>query len=229
MTLPNVPTQARRLGCIEEGRLAVRDNNTTKSVIADAAELLFSQRGFRAATIRDIFTLADVNQGLMAYYFSSKEELYAFTVGRRIVDFRALFLRGLAEIRIGPAVLTPKRVIEYYIRFFLENVFLDAHGIANYVTLLAKSSVDYDNEAIRNVLYELDFLTEEMVGMFAAVAPFVEESQARRTIFYLENAVTSIIINRDLQEHRLGFAPDAGNLAGFIDDMAEFFARGFLR
>ena len=49
--------------------------NTTARQILDAAHDLFLEKGYKKVTTRDIAKLAQVNLGLITYYFSSKENL----------------------------------------------------------------------------------------------------------------------------------------------------------
>ena len=54
----------------------------TRTAILDAAERLFSTRGFAATTIKQIGTEAGVNAALLYYYFADKETLYREVLGR---------------------------------------------------------------------------------------------------------------------------------------------------
>jgi AcrR family transcriptional regulator len=53
-----------------------RDAAATKAALLDAARELFIERGFDRTTVRDIATLAGVNQALLFRYFGSKESLF---------------------------------------------------------------------------------------------------------------------------------------------------------
>ena len=54
----------------------------TRTAILDAAERLFSLRGFSATTIKQIGAEAGVNAALLYYYFADKETLYREVLGR---------------------------------------------------------------------------------------------------------------------------------------------------
>lgn len=56
----------------------------TRERILDAAESVFVERGFDAATTREIATLSKTNVASTYSYFSSKEALYAAVLKRRI-------------------------------------------------------------------------------------------------------------------------------------------------
>jgi len=49
---------------------------TTRMKILEAASEVFGDKGYRAATVRDICKKAGVNQALINYYFNSKQQLY---------------------------------------------------------------------------------------------------------------------------------------------------------
>jgi AcrR family transcriptional regulator len=53
-----------------------RNSAATKQALLDAAGLLFDERGFDRATLRDIADSAGVDPALVARYFGSKEQLY---------------------------------------------------------------------------------------------------------------------------------------------------------
>ena len=78
--------------------------NATRAAILDAAKKLFAERGFDAATVRDICTEAGANIALVSRYFGSKSELYA-EVCRSLFDGLAAPLApldaGLATAEAG--------------------------------------------------------------------------------------------------------------------------------
>jgi TetR/AcrR family transcriptional regulator len=63
----------------------VRDPESTRSAVIDAAERLFAERGFAATSMRDISTASGVSHPLIHHHFGSKEELYS-AVKRRLVE-----------------------------------------------------------------------------------------------------------------------------------------------
>jgi AcrR family transcriptional regulator len=54
----------------------------SRTAILDAAELLFSERGFSATTIRQIATSSNQNSALIYYYFVNKATLYRHVLDR---------------------------------------------------------------------------------------------------------------------------------------------------
>ena len=52
----------------------------------DAAEQLFAQRGYEAATMAEIAAGAGVSRGTPAYFYRSKEDLYRAVLGRAFAE-----------------------------------------------------------------------------------------------------------------------------------------------
>ncbi len=77
---------ALRSGCRRAGAAVhvapVRPGLETRERILAAALEIFSERGFDGTTTRDIAARADVNLGLIKYYFGSKEKLWRAAVDR---------------------------------------------------------------------------------------------------------------------------------------------------
>jgi AcrR family transcriptional regulator len=107
---------------------AIAQQTGTKTRILDAAEVIFSQDGFDAASLRTITTAAQVNLAAVNYHFQTKEALFSAVIERRVrpVNERRIellesipgkptvekilnaFLRPLAEVKCGqPSVFRP--------------------------------------------------------------------------------------------------------------------------
>ena len=55
-------------------------NLTTRQRLVEAASALFAERGYGAASVRDICNLARVNPGAVSYHFGGKRQLYRTTL-----------------------------------------------------------------------------------------------------------------------------------------------------
>lgn len=67
----------------------------TRETILDAAEYLFSERGFDGASIRDIAARAGVPVGLVSHHGGSKEELFFTVIARRADELARLRIEAL--------------------------------------------------------------------------------------------------------------------------------------
>jgi TetR/AcrR family transcriptional regulator len=80
----------------------------TETRLLDAAEEVFAERGFRAASTSEIARRAKLNKTLIHYYFRSKEGLYQATM-QRIARQMAPFLEDLAITDPVEAVVAATR------------------------------------------------------------------------------------------------------------------------
>ena len=84
-----------------------QDPEVRRREILDAAEKLFEQKGFQRTTISDIAQAMNVAQGMLYYYFKSKEELLGALVHRQVVMVmaetkqQANFAEGTPQQKIG--------------------------------------------------------------------------------------------------------------------------------
>lgn len=63
-----------------------RDAELSRQRILDAAELLFSRRGFEGTSLKEIGEAAGLSRGTPAYFFSSKQGVYA-ALKERLADY----------------------------------------------------------------------------------------------------------------------------------------------
>jgi len=85
-----------------------------RNKVLEAAGEVFAEKGFKAATVREICSLADVNLASVNYYFGDKEQLYleavklahpgrldegelAWPEGMSLTDKLRMFLQGFIE------------------------------------------------------------------------------------------------------------------------------------
>ena len=75
--------------------------NKTKKLIFESAIKIFSESGYRGATMDDIATNAGLAKGTLYYHFASKEEIFNFIVeeGLKILQNQVIEIQ---DINIGP-------------------------------------------------------------------------------------------------------------------------------
>jgi AcrR family transcriptional regulator len=69
-------------------------DSSTRDAILDAAERLFSDRGFARTTIKQIGSEAGVNSALLYYYFADKDQLYRDVLQRFVSRLVARTMTG---------------------------------------------------------------------------------------------------------------------------------------
>jgi len=66
----------------------IRDAETTKLSILDAAERLFAERGFAGTTMRDLSEASGASQPLIHHHYGSKQDLYHAVKQRAVERFQ---------------------------------------------------------------------------------------------------------------------------------------------
>lgn len=85
-----------------------------KQKLIEIAKILFAEKGFEGASVREIASRAQVNLAMVSYYFGNKEGLYLACI--------ANFAQAKTEV-LRQMLGTPQNVEEFKIRFrlFIEN------------------------------------------------------------------------------------------------------------
>ena len=107
--------------------------------ILDAAEALFARSGFNGVSIKDIAQAAEVDAGLLHYYFSSKAGLYSAVIARRAGEVN---VARLAALEAYAAQAGDQPTVDGVVRTYIEATFAFARvggeGYLNYLTLIAQ-------------------------------------------------------------------------------------------
>lgn len=127
---------------------------STRARILDAAEVLFSERGYAGTVVRDITCAAGVNVASVNYHFQGKRNLYLEVFRRRIPALREGRLRA---IRGQPAGGEPQ-TLEELVRSFVEHFIRDLY--------FSRTSTHFMNLVFREVSQPgpaFELVTEEMI------------------------------------------------------------------
>jgi AcrR family transcriptional regulator len=160
-------------------------NPDTREAILTAARAMFAERGFDAASIRSIATVAGVDPALVHHYFGSKEELFRATV----------------SIPVDPAELVPRvlaggrdEVGERLVRTFL-TVWDSPVGTAAVALLRSAMSNQWTarllreflvTQILRRVVEQLDLDPAELPLRGALVATQIAGLAMMRYVIHLE-------------------------------------------
>lgn len=160
-------------------------NPDTREAILTAARATFAERGFDAASIRSIATVAGVDPALVHHYFGSKEELFRATV----------------SIPVDPAELVPRvlaggrdEVGERLVRTFL-TVWDSPVGTAAVALLRSAMSNQWTarllreflvTQILRRVVEQLDLDPAELPLRGALVATQIAGLAMMRYVIHLE-------------------------------------------
>jgi len=147
--------------------------NQTRQALLDAAERLFSSRGYAAVGTREIAEQAGVNLASINYHFGSKHDLYLETVRRAMGHHGDELLEMLAEPPDDPEK-AGLRLVSFIHQFFgrlIEEREVDACGL-----LMIREALQ-PSEAIDAVVR--DYMrpgSELLVGVLRALRPELDSS-----------------------------------------------------
>ena len=129
------------------------------SQILDAAEKLFADRGFRAATIQELGKASGLSPALIYYYHRDKAGLYEAVIGRIIET-----MVGTALSR-APADADPATALRAIVDV-QGQIFLERPHVAR---LIARELVDYEGQHAQKAVREtLIRLFQRLSGLIAA-------------------------------------------------------------
>jgi len=89
----------------------------TKTRLLDAAERLFSDKGFEAVSHREIASAAAVNLAAINYHFGSKDQLIGAVIKRSVDPLNARRLAALARVerRAGSTPVPTEKILEAFL------------------------------------------------------------------------------------------------------------------
>jgi AcrR family transcriptional regulator len=134
----------------------------TRLRILDAAELLFTEHGFEATTMRQITGAAAVNLAAVNYHFGSKEALIREVFRRRLTWLNQQRLQELdrLEAEAGGAPLKPSRILEVFFGAALKMAADTEGGGRTFMRLLGRTYTK-PSEFVRG------FLAQEYAAVIA--------------------------------------------------------------
>jgi AcrR family transcriptional regulator len=89
----------------------------SKERILNAALDAFAENGFDGATTRDIAARADVNLGLIQYYFDGKLKLWRAAVDRAFADLRGALADDVSDDTLLASDAHTRLMLRRYVRF----------------------------------------------------------------------------------------------------------------
>ncbi|MFV0923478.1 TetR family transcriptional regulator [Sphingomonas sp. Sph1(2015)] len=166
----SVPETARRPG-------RPRKDGNHRETILNKAEIAFAEGGYAGISIRDIADRAGVNQGLIRYYFDSKQQLFDEVYRRRgglLSGHRHVLLDRLLD---SGEPLTVKSIIRAYLQPQWDLKYSGEAGAA-FVRLQARLHAEPEEHALRLRREVYDASVKRYVDALSIVLPAI----SKRTI-----------------------------------------------
>ena len=125
----------------------------TRSRILDVAEVMFTEHGFEATTLRMLTGQAESNLAAVSYHFGSKEALIQEVFHRRLKILNVRLLKTLDQLEqaAGPAGLRPSKIVEAFFGQMIQFGARGENGGHTFMRLLGRTFTE-PNVAVRDLL-----------------------------------------------------------------------------
>jgi AcrR family transcriptional regulator len=165
----------------------VNSSGLTKERILTAAEVLFAQRGFDGASLRQLTAAAGVNLAAVNYHFGSKERLVEQVFRRRLDALNTRRLAALAKVTGAPGT-TLEDVLDAYIRPALD-LSHDDNG-ALFMRVLARAFAEHDDTLRQFLSNNYGHVMRQFTAEFARLLPQLDKSELYWRIDLVTGALT---------------------------------------
>ncbi len=145
------------------------DDSDTRTKLLDAAEELFAEKGFAAASLRAITGRAGVNLAAVNYHFGSKEGLARAVVRRRLEPINRERMARFAAIRSGG-----RPDIREVLAAFVEPPFLSCgrdSRVPAFVAMISRAFAEPENVMQSHFFELMGPVWQEFLGLAAAALP----------------------------------------------------------
>ena len=121
--------------------MAIKTDNLTKERLFLAAEQLFAEKGFDAASVRDLTARADCNVAAVNYHFGGKEQLYIEVFKRHMDILRDLRVNAINKVMSKMPEVTLEDLLNAFVRSFIEPL-LNEKSNSSLMELVTREMLD---------------------------------------------------------------------------------------
>ncbi|MFC5435010.1 TetR/AcrR family transcriptional regulator [Rhodanobacter umsongensis] len=165
----------------------MNSSGSTKERILAAAEVLFAQRGFDGASLRQLTAAAGVNLAAVNYHFGSKEKLVEQVFRRRLDALNASRLAALSRIAGAPDT-SVEDVLDAYIRPALD---LSHDGSGSlFMRVLARAFAEHDDTLRQFLSANYGHVMRQFTAEFARLLPQLSKPELYWRIDLVTGALT---------------------------------------
>jgi len=195
--------------------------------ILDAAEDLFSKRGFDGVTMREVAALANVDAALAHYYFATKQGLFDAVLERRaeLVFTERMEAFDVYEATQGDNV-TVEGAVATFVLPLLERARNGDVGWKNYFRLIALVNNDASHVALSIMSY-FDPLVHRMIAVVKRALPNAREEELFWCFHFLTGSLTLALSRTGRLDRVSGGLCRSDDLASIEPRMVAYCAAGF--
>lgn len=210
-------------------QIGLTGRGDTKTRIMDAAEMLFAERGYEAASLRAITAAAGANLASINYHFGSKEALLRAVMARRLVplNLRRLEMLGRFEVEYDPAPVP----VENILRALLEPISSAAQsqeGSWQRFRLLVGRMYSEPTSRILAVFWgELSEIAGRFQAAIRRACPHLPENELYWRVHFTVGAMAHTLSAGTLLEMLSRGKCDPSDIAEGVERLIAFAAAGF--
>jgi len=171
----------------------LRNSETTRTAILDAAENLFAAASFDIVSMRDVAAKAKVPLGLINYHFESKEKLFESIIARRSDELNARRRAAFARLKGTPGT---RQVIDVFMRPYLELMLEGGPGWRSYGRLLAQTG--QQQRWTRLITRHFKETQELILGALEQAEPRLSKEAAARGYAHMVSVMFGMFAANDL-------------------------------
>ncbi|WP_269932933.1 TetR/AcrR family transcriptional regulator [Aminobacter sp. HY435] len=210
-----------------EERSGQQDDRDTRGALLRAATFVFADRGFDAATLREVTRAAGANIAAVNYHFRSKDELLRLTLEQCLGPLNAARLEAIKACE-DDARPDLRSVLRAIVRPLVE-LSLDERGGRAAIRLMLQTKAlprSLTNEIFAEQFDELHRRSRQMLQR---VAPHLSEAQIALRYEYIRGAILHIVADLDPNARRMPGLEDIQehvSNSALIEDIISFFETG---
>ena len=182
----------------------MRDNPqfSTRQRILGAAEELFAERGFAAASLRQVTAAARVNLAAVNYHFGSKNNLIEEVFRRRLDELSRRRLERLAELAKSRA-MTLETLLDAFITPALE-LSLDREGGSVFMRVLARAFAEHNSNLRKFLSDNYGYVLKDFAAAFAQLLPQLDKEELYWRLDIAVGALTYAMADFGMIQRRSG-------------------------
>jgi Transcriptional regulator len=192
----------------------------TRTRIFNAAETLFSERGFEGASIRDIAAAAGVQGALVNHHGGSKEALFATIVSRRAEELARLRLDAL-DVLLRQGTPSLRDILACFITPLLDKVTGGDPGWLAYGRLIALVSADDRWRELTEACF--DPTVARFIGEIRNLRPDADPARIGACFVFMVSAMLSVCTSR----WRIGALAGGTLEQNLVESLLDFCEAGF--
>ncbi|ASP40975.1 TetR family transcriptional regulator [Bacterioplanes sanyensis] len=201
----------------------------TAKAILNAAEELFSERGFAETSLRNITTKANVNLAAVNYHFGSKKSLIQAVFARFLTPFSEGLAQDLVEYRQQLNGRAPQlgELLRLLSSASMRSGGNNPHRLGMFMRLLGLAYTQGQGHLRKFLRHEYGTLFRDYMELITAATPDLSNEERFWRIHFMLGATVFTLSGADaltaMAEHDLGSSAD---VAQVVDKLVPFLAAG---